>query len=310
MPIAISEESEIAAIGEEGELPFHCVSTMKLTLLSLATIGLYQIFWFYKNWALVKARSGRNIRPFWRAVFSPFFCHSFASEVNSVADSAHAEQKLNPEIIAVIYAGLILAQGLPDPYWLIGWFSFVPLIPIAWQIRRVHETIRPGFESTIGWGGWSYAILAVGIIPAGVAVIGMLGPPTRALRQSEIPSSYRETLVEAGVLEPDEQIQFFYSGGLFSILEDGNLLTEDRVIGYETVGGELYVASATYPEIREFEVEVSESFVSDTILTIATLNGDEIMIFVSAEDGRDKEFVSYLQSRIPPPQPDEKLTDN
>ncbi len=187
---------------------------------------------------------------------------------------------------------------MPDPYWLICLFSFVPLIPVAWQIRRVHEALRPGFESAIGWGAWSYAALAAGGILAGLAMADLLGPSTRALRDSEIPSSYETTLVQADVLEPDEQIQFFYSGGFFSILEDGNLLTDKRVVSYETVDGELYVASAKYPEIRELDVQYSESFLDDTVITISTLSDDEFVLIVSAEDGRDKEFVSDLESRL------------
>jgi len=65
-----------------GALPFYCVSTMKFSILSLATFGLYELFWFYKNWAIVRARSDRDISPFGRALFSPFFCYSFASAVS------------------------------------------------------------------------------------------------------------------------------------------------------------------------------------------------------------------------------------
>jgi hypothetical protein len=299
-PTNISEEIEIAVNrGTGDELPFYCVSTLKLSVLSLATFGLYELFWFYKNWVLVRVRSGRDISPFWRAFFSPVFCYPFASAVNSAAESVNIAPRIRPGPIAAIYAGLLLLQRLPDPYWLICLFSFVPLIPVARQIRTVHETLRPGFESAIGWGGWSYTTLAIGGIVTGLAVIGTFGPPTRALPMSEIPSSYEVTLVEAGVLEPDERIQFFYSGGIFSILEDGNLLTEKRIVSYETVDGELFVASSTYPEIREFDVEYSENFLDDTVITISTLSGDDFILIVSAEDGRDKEFVSDLESRLP-----------
>ena len=281
------------------ELPFYCVSAIKLSVLSLTTLGLYELFWFYKNWKLVRASSGRDISPFWRALFSPLFCYSFGRTVNSAAESVNVARRISPALIAAIYAGLLALERLPDPYWLICLFTFVPLLSIARQIRRVHEAIRPGFESAVGWGGWSVATLGVGGPLTALLVIATFviesGPPTRALRQSEIPSSYEVTLVEAGVLEPNERIQFFYSAGVFSILEFGTLLTENRVVSYETVNGELYIASSTYPEIQDLDVEYSDSFV---VLTISTLSGEEIILIVSAEDGRDKEFVSELQSRL------------
>ena len=70
-PIESSEGSEIAVDrGAGDELPFYCVSATKLAILSFATLGLYELFWFYKNWALIRARTGRDISPFWSAFFS------------------------------------------------------------------------------------------------------------------------------------------------------------------------------------------------------------------------------------------------
>jgi hypothetical protein len=284
--------------GSGDELPFYCVSATKFSILSLTTLGLYELFWFYKNWMLVKKRSGHDISPFWRAVFSPLYCYSFANTVNSTADSVNVSQRTRPVVIAAIYIALITLHRLPDPYWLIWLFSFAPLVPITLQIRTIHETVRPGFESSVGWGGWSYAALTVGGTLTALAVLGVFGPSTRALRGSEIPSSHQVTLVEAGVLEPNERIRFFYSSGLFSILEDGNLLTENRVVSYETIDGEIYVASSTYPEIRDLDVAYSESFLDDTVLTVSTLSGEQFVLIVSAEDGRDREFVSELEARL------------
>ena len=177
-PTNKSEEIEIPVNrGTDDELPFYCVSPMKLSILSLVTFGLYELFWFYKNWVLVRARSSYVMNPFWRAFFSILFCYPFASAVNSAAESVNVAQRIRPGPIAAIYAGLILLGGLPDPYWLICFFSFVPLIPVARQIRTVHEAIRPGLSAT-RWGGWSYATLAVGGILTGVVLIATLEPVT------------------------------------------------------------------------------------------------------------------------------------
>jgi len=94
--------------GTGAELPFYCVSTMKLSILSLATFGLYQLFWFYKNWVKVRARSCYVMSPFWRAVFSPLFCYPLASGVNSAAESVNVAQRIRPGPIAAIYAGMML----------------------------------------------------------------------------------------------------------------------------------------------------------------------------------------------------------
>jgi hypothetical protein len=173
------------------------------------------------------------------------------------------------------------------------------MLPIALQIRTIHEAMRPGFDSAVGWSGRSFAALALGGGLSAFAVMATFGPPTRALRAGEIPASYHETLVEAGVLEPDERIQFFYSRGLLSILDGGNLFTDTRVVSYESAGGEISVVSVSYPEILDLQVAYSESFLDDTVLTITTMRGEEFFLIVSAEDGRDREFVSELRARLP-----------
>lgn len=34
---------------------FFTASTLKLVLMSVCTLGLYELYWFYKNWVLIKS---------------------------------------------------------------------------------------------------------------------------------------------------------------------------------------------------------------------------------------------------------------
>lgn len=54
--------------------------------LCLLTFGFYPIYWFYKNWAAVKKAQGiKGIYPFWRAVFSVFFCWGLLRKIHDDA---------------------------------------------------------------------------------------------------------------------------------------------------------------------------------------------------------------------------------
>jgi hypothetical protein len=183
-------------------LPFYAVSVTKLVLLSLATFTIYETFWFYKNWKTIKASTGRNISPFWRAVFSPIYCFALAKEVNEAAKSKNLLERISPAIITVFYAGMIALERAPEPYGYICLLSFIPLILIAHQIHRVHQAIRPGFNSNVGWGFGACSTLAVGGALGCLLLAVALGPSGRALRGLEIPNSHETTLVKAGVLEP------------------------------------------------------------------------------------------------------------
>jgi uncharacterized CHY-type Zn-finger protein len=64
------------------------VSATKFMVLSLCTLGIYQLFWFYRNWKLEKARTGEDMWPFWRAVFSPLFANSLFVRIRDRASEA------------------------------------------------------------------------------------------------------------------------------------------------------------------------------------------------------------------------------
>jgi hypothetical protein len=284
--------------GASAELPFYSVSTAKLCILSLTTFGLYEMYWFYKNWKRIQEQTGSEIRPFWRAFFSPLFCHPLVVSVNSAAESLHLAGKLPPVVIMGAYFGLLATHRLPDPWWMISMLSFLPLIPVQRRIQEIHEAIQPGRATTVGWSMRSVLATGLGSVLLAFTVSGSFGPPTKALTAAEIPADYVESLVEAGVLDPGEHMEFFYSNGLFSILEDGNLFTDRRVVSYETTDGELELAAAGYEEIRGIDVEYSEGFGPSTV-TVSTNDGSEFVLLVSAEEGLDHEFVAQLHQHLP-----------
>jgi len=54
-----------AALAIEPSLPvvaYHHVAPLKFAILSVATLGVYELFWFYKNWKFVRQRDQSRIR--------------------------------------------------------------------------------------------------------------------------------------------------------------------------------------------------------------------------------------------------------
>ena len=74
-------------MNENSQPMFFPVSRFKLLVMSLVTFGLYEIFWFYKNWQLFKAKTGSDISPFWRTVFRVFFIYELLHEIQEKARS-------------------------------------------------------------------------------------------------------------------------------------------------------------------------------------------------------------------------------
>ncbi|NHZ81181.1 hypothetical protein F2P44_18145 [Massilia sp. CCM 8695] len=84
-----------ATIGSDNM--FYVVSLTKFTILFLATLGMYQFFWYFKNWNLYKRQckldnaADSEIWPVPRAIFAVFYTHSLFNEV-----SMHAAAKMRP----------------------------------------------------------------------------------------------------------------------------------------------------------------------------------------------------------------------
>jgi hypothetical protein len=62
--------------------PFFVTSLRKLILLYMFTMGLYVVYWGYKQWDSQRLAVGEKIYPVLRAVFLIFFTHSLFSLIN------------------------------------------------------------------------------------------------------------------------------------------------------------------------------------------------------------------------------------
>jgi hypothetical protein len=132
-------------------------STLKLALMSICTGGLYELYWFYKNWVLIKKRTEQNIMPFWRAFFAPFWAYSCFKHIKTSADENNIEESLSIGILAFLYFVLQTLWRLPDPYWLVSFFSFTFLIPVNSAALKVNKRLLADFTNNEKFTGWNWA---------------------------------------------------------------------------------------------------------------------------------------------------------
>ncbi|GHC64369.1 hypothetical protein [Roseibacillus persicicus] len=84
-------QAEIAPQVEQGEALFYVVSSRKFWILFVATSGFYGLYWFYKQWATYKAKTGEGMWPVMRAWFNIFFTHNLFGQFESGARAAGAK---------------------------------------------------------------------------------------------------------------------------------------------------------------------------------------------------------------------------
>jgi len=132
------------APAEAGE--YYPVSLVKLFILSIATLNIYQLFWFYRNWKYIKQRDDSAIMPFWRAVFTPLWFFPFYRDLKHDSE-IRLDKSILPNaawitLLLISMVGLNIADRFDESYEFIGVLSVLCLLPFANYILFINRS-RP-----------------------------------------------------------------------------------------------------------------------------------------------------------------------
>ncbi len=158
------------------------VSTTKLVVMSLCTFGLYEVYWFYKNWCLIKQRDSSEIKPFWRTLFALIFCHACFKDIQTTADKL-GTQTFNADIMAVGWILTSLLWRLPDPYWLVSVGALLFMLPVQNAVNEINAAAAPGHDPNTRFGGWNIAGVVVGGLLFVLGLVGAFIPDAAAVPQ-------------------------------------------------------------------------------------------------------------------------------
>jgi len=141
---------------------FFTATRTKLILMSLCTFGFYYYYWFYKNFQRIKETTGKNIWPFWRALFCPLMAYSCFKPIQDVADKNNTKSTINPVLLALCFFILGYFAYLPDPYWLIFYLSILIISAVNDVAIEVNERLIPDFKNNGEFSGWNWFGLIIG----------------------------------------------------------------------------------------------------------------------------------------------------
>lgn len=163
-----------AVEGERVEPPFFATSLIKLSVMSVCTLGLYELYWFYKNWQLIKAREGLDVMPFWRAFFGVFFCYPCFSSIRDYDHSALAPGSFPAGPLAAGWIVFTVTWRLPDPYWLISYLNFVFLIPAQYRASQINNAVAPGHDPNARFTWLNWTGVAIGCVLLVLIALGLM----------------------------------------------------------------------------------------------------------------------------------------
>ncbi len=170
---------------QELKVPLYFpVSIPKLVLMSLCTFGLYELYWFYKNWQIEKQRTKENLHPFWRTLFFFFFCYSLFKRIGEICRSNNARPLYRAGLTAIVYI-LFNVNMQIGPIrigyefgHLFSYLSFLPLIGVQRTVNELNHRVAPQADENTRFSGWNIAIVVIGGFLLIVNIIETLFPGT------------------------------------------------------------------------------------------------------------------------------------
>ena len=145
-------------------------------------------------------------------------------------------------------------------------------------------------------GGGTTVLLCGGVIGL-LSYVAAKGPDTKAYTGSEMPAKYLKVVEELALLEPGEQIRFFYSDALTDIKEGFYFVSDRKVV--------VYIADAAMPatkvpfaKIAAAEIERSDSSLVDSTITLKLTDDSVVSFPVSTELDRDKMMHETIEKSI------------
>lgn len=120
-------------------LPLFPVATHKFIVLSICSFSIYELYWCYQNWKRLKTASSQNLSPFWRAFFAPLWGFSLFRRIRATALANGVIVGWSAGALGTFYLILFGLWRLPDPWWLISFASFIPMVPVQQAAQRVND---------------------------------------------------------------------------------------------------------------------------------------------------------------------------
>jgi hypothetical protein len=160
------------AVADAGPLFFY-IPVSRLVIMGLASFGLFEAFWIYRNWRFLKRRDHLDIQPFWRGIFGVFFVHGLLSAIKEdrkttqIIRASFSAGSLATGWVVLHVAGYLLNRlGNPSVALLgtaIAIPSFLFFVPVQRHVNAVNEIASPGRQFD-GWSTGHIVCLVIGII--------------------------------------------------------------------------------------------------------------------------------------------------
>lgn len=173
----------------------------------------------------------------------------------------------------------------------------------AFTYHRLMKADNPDYKPAAKWTyivGVPAAVLFFALAGVGLLTTTKYMPSTHVLAGTDVAADDIALLTETGVLLADEEVEYFYSYGLSSVLEGGSILSDRAVIIYfEDEDTNIEIYELEFADIESIEQIEEGGFFSDSMYMIQGAEDDDwIIVDLSVEKDGHVKFIDALNSKI------------
>ncbi len=159
-------------------IKFYSMSLPRLYFLTIITFGIYEIYWFYRNWKAIKEAHPQKMSPFWRSIFQIFYAWPLFKEIKESAHKHGYKVNFSAGGLALVYAVILLVSngvsripeynsGVIVATIILALIYALPLFPIQKAIN-FNNRKQPGPEPEKGTTGEVILIFVGALITVGI----------------------------------------------------------------------------------------------------------------------------------------------
>lgn len=158
-------------------------SIRHLVWLSVLSFGLYEVYWFYRNWRALAEHTGMDLKAGWRTlgllvpVVNVFMVYHQFRLVHVLATQGGRVPSYSPWAMALGYFLLVGVSNVPGPMWPLTFLTVLPMIPVQAEInaywagqqpdRQIREHLNRAEIALLFLGGFMLSVVIGSVLSGG-----------------------------------------------------------------------------------------------------------------------------------------------
>ena len=214
--------------------------------------------------------------------------------------------------IATILPGIAVSVRRLNDINVSGWWvllslTVIGLIPLIYlYMRESHGSDDTQTEKSFRWTKYFFIplISVMFLLAACYALLLETGqiPDTEVVSGFDLNEKVKARLINNNIISKTDEISYFYSEAIWSHIQAGQLLTQDRVISYQTdENGILEVWDMKYANIESIELLEPGSSINDSVYKLignSQANYEYISFVLSTDEGGDITFIEEIERNM------------